>query len=458
MTTQPPAIHAEPPLAPGLPFVGSIWQLSQDSQQFMFDQYLKLGPLFRVKALGNVFKVLAGPDLNMLMAKQPELFTAWETWAPIVEDFGGEKTLTMLDGPEHARMRKLMRKSFSRSALMENIPQTVEIVQQHLRRQPLGVPFDVAPFIQHITADELGLMSNNRLPADHFDDIVLWWTTLLEVFLTHQKSAKVLQKEPYLSAKERVKAFAQAVLDQRKTAASGEDEDHFLDNLMAVSEAEPDFLSHDEALFLTLAAYFAGLDTVANVTAFMLYELLADPELLDRARAEADQVFSGGMPDRASFREMNVLHDTAMETLRLYPIAGVLPRTAAQDFEFMGYAIQKGEFFMCATSASHFMPEIYANPHTFDIERYSAPRNEHKQRGAFAPFGSGPHTCLGAGLAEVQIMLTVATILHSVEIEPGNPRYKLKKTYTPSLTPKGFTMKIKGWRDVSSAAFGFLVD
>jgi cytochrome P450 len=240
------------------------------------------------------------------------------------------------------------------------------------------------------------------------------------------------------------------VLDERKATAVDEDEDHFLDNLMAVSEAEPEFLSHDEALFLTLAAYFAGLDTVANVTAFMLYELLAHPELLAQARAEADAAFADGMPDAASFRQMNVLHDTAMETLRLYPIAGVLPRTAAQDFEFGGYLIQEGEFFMCATSASHFSPEIYSNPHTFDIERYRAPRNEHKQRGAFAPFGSGPHTCLGAGLAEVQIMLTVATILHSVEIEMGDPRYKLKKAYTPSLTPKGFTMKITGWRDAGS--------
>ena len=27
------------------------------------------------------------------------------------------------------------------------------------------------------------------------------------------------------------------------------------------------------------------------------------------------------------------------------------------------------------------------------------------------------------------------------------PRYKLKKAYTPSLTPKGFTIQISGWRD-----------
>lgn len=138
MTTPSMIARQDPPLAPGLPFVGSIWQLSQDSQQFIFNQYLKLGPVFRVKALGNVFKVLAGPELNLLMARQPELFTAWDTWAPIIEDFGGQKTLPMLDGPEHARMRKLMRQSFSRSALMDHIPETVALVQKSLDAQPVG--------------------------------------------------------------------------------------------------------------------------------------------------------------------------------------------------------------------------------------------------------------------------------------------------------------------------------
>lgn len=310
----------------------------------------------------------------------------------------------------------------------------------------MGKAIAVAPLIQRITADELGLMSNNRLPGDHFDDIVYWWTTLLEVYPAHQKPPKVLEAERYQRAKARVKAFAQSVLDERKRVAGGADEDNFLDNLTAVSEAEPDFLSHDEALFLTMAAYFARLDTVANVTAFMIYELLSHPELLVQARGEADRVFAQGMPSAGDFRKMDVLHATAMETLRLYPIAGVLQRTAAQDFEFAGYPIRQGEFFMCATAASHFSPEIYPDPHRFDIGRYDPSRNEHQQRGAFAPFGAGPHTCLGAGLAEVQIMLTVATLLHSVEFEMGSPRYRLKKTYTPSLTPKGFTIRITGRR------------
>jgi cytochrome P450 len=236
------------------------------------------------------------------------------------------------------------------------------------------------------------------------------------------------------------------VFMQRKENRPAGDEDNFIDNLADAVEQDPEFMSQDEALFLTLAGYFAGLDTVANVSSFMLYELLRHPEILSAVRAEADQVFADGFPDADSFRKMPTLHAVAQETFRLYPIAGALGRIAARDFEFAGYTIRKGEQFMVATAAPHFSTEFYAEPYSFDIERYHEPRNEHKKRGVFAPFGAGSHTCLGAGLAEVQIMLAAATILHYADFSMDPPNYKLKKVYTPSMTPKDFGIKFTAWR------------
>jgi len=432
-----------PPLASGLPLIGSALALMNDSQDFFYSQYRRLGNVFRVRALKNEFKVLAGPEVNIMMATEADAFTAWDTWEPIVKDFGGRRTLTMVDGPEHARMRKLMRQSFSREAVENNISVVIEVITNELGRLPLNQHVACAPFMQRLTANVLGMLSNDRLPADHFDDIVLWWNTLLEVHITHLKPVKALQSERYLNARSRVKQFAQSVYDERMAMKSAGDEDNFIDNLAAASTQDSDFLSHDEALFLLLAAYFAGLDTVANVSSFMLYELLRHPDLLAQARAEADHLFASGAP-ATGLRKMPVLHAVALETLRLYPIAGVLPRTAARDFNVGNYTLHKGEFFMVANAAPHFSPNFYADPYTFDITRYSEPRNEHKKRGVFAPFGAGPHTCLGAGMAEVQIMLSIATMLHQLDFVTSPPNYTLKKAYTPSMTPKGFGFKVLG--------------
>jgi cytochrome P450 len=131
----------------------------------------------------------------------------------------------------------------------------------------------------------------------------------------------------------------------------------------------------------------------------------------------------------------------------MYPIAPALQRTATQDFEFAGYQVKAGEAVIIATTVPHYLPELYPDPERFDIERYTEARKEHKQPGAFAPFGLGAHTCLGAGWAEVQIMVTILTIVHSVDLVMDPSDYQLKIDPAPTPSPnKEFKIKLKGWR------------
>ena len=53
--------HA-PPSAPGLPLVGDAFAMAGDIGAFFTRQYLRLGPVFRVRALHRSFTVLAGPE------------------------------------------------------------------------------------------------------------------------------------------------------------------------------------------------------------------------------------------------------------------------------------------------------------------------------------------------------------------------------------------------------------
>jgi cytochrome P450 len=436
------------PLAPGLPYIGSIFSLAKEAQFYFFDQHQTLGNVFRVRSMGKDIKIMAGAEANIFVATDADAFTAWDTWEGLVGDFGAKRVLTMVDGPEHSRMRKLMRQSFSRDALERELPAVSEHVFKLVREQPLNKPVPAAALVQRITADVLGMLSNRRLPGEHFDDIVYWWTTLVEVYLARISPKSKLQSARYLKARARTREFVEGVVSERLAAGprAEDDDGDFIDNMLAASAADPGFLSRDEVLFHALAGYFAGLDTVANVTSFMLYELLRDPALLSQARAEADALFAAGVPEAKAFRAMPVTHAVAMETLRLYPVAGTLFRNAARDFEFGGHHFVKGEAILVASAATHFTPKYFADPKRFDITRYSAPRNEHRVRGVYAPFGSGPHTCLGAGLAEVQIMLTVAAMLHATDFVIDPPGYKLQKAYIPSLTPKGMCLRFSARR------------
>jgi len=93
------------------------------------------------------------------------------------------------------------------------------------------------------------------------------------------------------------------------------------------------------------------------------------------------------------------------------------------------------------TTVAHYLPRLYPNPEVFDPARFFPPRNEHRQAGAYAPYGQGAHICLGAGLAETQIVLTVAALVHAFKLRLYPPDYKLKVAMAPTLVPdKRFQM------------------
>jgi cytochrome P450 len=97
----------------------------------------------------------------------------------------------------------------------------------------------------------------------------------------------------------------------------------------------------------------------------------------------------------------------------------------AKPLTFAGYRLEPGDEVLVAMTVPHFLPELFPHPETFDIDRYRSPRNEHRQRGAYAPFGLGEHTCLGAGIAEIQLMVITATLLHTYRFELDPPDYQL---------------------------------
>ena len=81
----------------------------------------------------------------------------------------------------------------------------------------------------------------------------------------------------------------------------------------------------------------------------MLYAVLKNPALRERAQAEADALFAGGAPDAAKVRELDVLHRIMLEALRMYtPVPGV-QRKVTTSFDFAGHRIPAGEHLFFAS-------------------------------------------------------------------------------------------------------------
>jgi cytochrome P450 len=141
------------------------------------------------------------------------------------------------------------------------------------------------------------------------------------------------------------------------------------------------------------------------------------------------------VPSIDRLKETHELDAVVREAMRLYPAAFAVYREALETFEFGGHTIEEGSDVLVFTTATHADPRYFEKPAVFDIDRYAAPRNEHRQGHCFAPYGGGPHICLGAGMGEAQLLLTTAMIVREFDIQVVSPRRELKPHYDPSLTP-----------------------
>jgi cytochrome P450 len=246
-----------------------------------------------------------------------------------------------------------------------------------------------------------------------------------------------LQRFDYRVARETVLSLARDAIAAHREVGPLEPPDYIDRLLMAGGD-----LSDDDLVGAAIIPFFAGIDTVTYSTAFMLRAILADPVLHERLRSEIRDAFVGGPPTLDALREMRLLRATVMETLRRYPVTGRAPRVVKEPFVLGGHRVEANQGVRVVTVLSHFLPEFFPDPLRFDPDRFLPPRNEHRAPGAYGPFFRGSHTCIGAGLAEVQMMTLVGTLLHEriLALDPTEPFEVLGATL---LRPRDFSLCVQ---------------
>ncbi len=164
--------------------------------------------------------------------------------------------------------------------------------------------------------------------------------------------------------------------------------------------------------------------------------MASQPALYSRIRDEADVLFGNGDPKGEDFTQsaIDVTHRFLMECLRMYPIVPMSIRNVMNTCVVEDYELPIGSRIFIATTATHFMGDVFPDPFTFSIDRYLPPRNEHLSPG-YAPYGLGTHTCLGSRWMELQLAVNVLMVAHYFNIEVSPSNYKLRFNPVPSMKP-----------------------
>ena len=432
-----------------LPIIGHVLQFRKTINGFLTEQYQNLGPVFEVSLLGKKWLVLAGPEANRFLMREGRdcLHNDHVAWQGFAQQFGGTRSLAGMDGPEHVRLRRLMRDGYSRGQLVKDLPQAVAIIENEMRQWPENRPVSVYPSVQRMVVDQLGTLMSGISPREHVDDILTFIHALEMVYMARMYPKFMAYTPKVRRARRRVEALFEQVLAAHEPTLRSEGTPNLSDILMETRRSAPDFITDTDLFVDSIGPYLAGADTSSSATSLMLYSLLKHPDVLERVRDEADHLFADGAPTAAGLNDMPVTQRAIQETLRLHPIVPVMVRTVANSFEFADYWIPAGTSIWVAMPVSHHLPELYPDPERFDIDRFLPERREHGQPGAYTPFGFGPHSCLGQGAAQAQMTLIIATILHRAEIALDPPDYRMKLDSIPVPSPnRSFKIRLTRWR------------
>lgn len=437
------------PLAAGLPLLGNVQELATDVAGFLTKQYKKLGPVFRVRALNRELIVLAGLEANLFYIQEGKaLFRSKEFWQAQDAEFGAKSSLISMDGEAHVRYRKVQRPGYARSALFGKLDRAITIAQTEMATWPLQTPLPALYSLQRIITEQLSIIAANYSSKKDLDTIIAAVRTILATRVTQQRPAFLLQLPKFRKAKARLMQIEDEVLANHIPSLRQNETPDLIDALVALHTEDPQFLPRQDMATAVLGPFIAGLDTASSTSAFILYALLKYPDLAERVTAEADLLFADSGPTEPKLRDLDVTHRVAMEAMRLWSIAPALTRTTTQAFTFAGYQIPAEAAVIIATTVPHHLDEYFPNPDKFDIDRYTPDRNEHRRQGAYAPFGLGPHICLGQGLAEMQMALVIATLFHHAKLKLSPADYELGLDPVPTLSPDAkMKFEILEWRN-----------
>lgn len=435
-----------PPLASGLPLLGNALSFRTHPVRYLLGLYHEHGPVFRVRLLNREYTILAGLEANRFLAREAgEYLGSGELFGGFALEMGSEIFMVALDGAPHRYQRKLQRRGFGRESFITRIDEVVQLTRTFTSAWRPGARITVFPTLQRLVTEHLGRVLGTLPCGDAFDAL---WTLLntnmnVHVMKTHPKW--VLRLPPYQRAKARAWALARRVLAWHRENPPVDRPVDLIDDLLAAVDEDGKPFGEGELMAATLSPYFAGMDTVASTLSFMLYAVLRHPDVLARVRTEVDAAFAAGDGTLTAdaLRAMPALHGLALETLRVYSVAPFTPRTVTQAFDFGGYRIEPCTQVMVANGLTHFLPEYFPEPQRFDIDRH-ARADRPKVANAYAPFTLGSHTCLGAGMAETQLMVTLATLLHDFDFALPTPDYEVPVLAAPIPNPgQGFKITVQ---------------
>src|SRR5262249_52900919 len=151
----------------------------------------------------------------------------------------------------------------------------------------------------------------------------------------------------------------------------------------------------------------AGHETTAIALSWACFLLSQHPGVEAQLVQELRTILDAKTPTPDDLPRLRYTEMVMKETMRLYPPAWGIGRRSIAPCEIGGYHVPAGTNIFLFQWITQRDPRFFADPESFDPERWRVDpiRTGKIPRFAYFPFGGGPRVCIGASFATIEATL-----------------------------------------------------
>jgi cholest-4-en-3-one 26-monooxygenase len=304
--------------------------------------------------------------------------------------------MLFMDPPDHTRYRKLVNRGFTPRMIGELEPRirqlTNDILDEALAKDPCDFVVDIAAELPlEVIAELIGV------PREERHKIFEWSNRMIG----SEDPEYIVSSEEVANAQIEMFMYAQQLAEKHRDSPQND-----IISALLSSEVDGESLSDMDFNLFFLLLSVAGNETTRNAISHGMNAFLENPEQYDRLVSDPQKYIAG----------------TTEEILRWASPVMYFRRNATKDFQLRDQTIKAGDKISLWYISANRDEEVFDDPFRFDIERNP---NQHVAFG-----GGGPHFCLGAQLARMEIHVLFEELSRRVsKVEQLGPPDRLRSNF-----------------------------
>ncbi|XP_063803666.1 cholesterol 24-hydroxylase-like isoform X2 [Pseudophryne corroboree] len=397
------------------------------------DWVLKYGPVVRINGFHKVTLLVVSPDAVKEFLMVPKYKKAW-FYERLSKIFGirfmGKGLVTDRDNDHWHKQRRIMDPAFSRTyliGLMEPFNEKAENLMEMLTRKADGkCHVGMHSLMSRVTLDviskvafgmELNSLEDDQTPFPRAISLAMramveMRNPLLQYSLEKRAFVKDVKKSILLLRK-----TGRECIERRKKAIEDGEEIpvDILTQIVKGAALEED-CDMEDLLDNFVTFFIAGQETTANQLSFAVLELARNPEILEKAQAEVDEVIGDRRDiEYEDLGKLQYLSQVLKETLRLYSTAPGTTRALEEEMIIEGVRIPPDTTVMFNSYIMQRMEQFFPDPLVFNPDRFhpDAP----KPYFSYFPFSLGPRSCIGQVFAQMEAKVVMAKFLQRFDFQ-----------------------------------------